>query len=281
MDNTLKAILILYSPIVFTIFGLLAVITSKKDYKTGIPAKWFNIISTNIPITNKNLAKLFLSFSFILPALVFYVFFLDITWFYPKKMDIKVHYSDEQGLIDLVEEINIDKIGNIPIVMKDKDSRMQYFIDGDTIINDYLHYDNYYTDVVVNRTHKLVTSGEAVFEVTKTEGIHTYQIVNSNGELEHEKFLRDETQKLRSTFFHMESGYDKIKVSKLEHVFRKVITPEFRQYLITDGNVKEMLDHTLYGVTVLYPFPIPSHSNTLYLFEKDGKLIPIGYAVYY
>jgi len=278
--NNLTILAILYLPIIFFIIAIVYILTLKKLPGTGVPVN-LGIFSFNIPIKNVKLVKSFLFGVTLVGTFAYYLFALDLTWFYQKKMDITVHYNDEAGILELIEEIGIKKIGNMPLVETDSISRIKYFIDGDTIITKYLDYDHYYADAVINRKQKLVTSGGAHFVVKKIRGIHTYQIVECSGELEHKRYLKNGTQKLRSTFNHVKSPYDKVRVTKANQLFKKVITPEFTQSLIIDGSVEEMLDHTLFGVTALYSFPFPSHSNTLYLYELDKKLIPIGYAVYY
>lgn len=277
--NELRIILSMYFPLVVLILGVIYAISLKKVPDTGIPVNLW-IFSFDIPIKNKKAVKAIIVSTLTVLAFSYYSFYLDISTFYPQNMKISVHYNDEQGIRDLTNELGIKKIGSYPIVETDSLARIHYFMHGDTVVQNYLNYNNYYSNIVMNQD-KLVTEGRAMFKVEKISGIQSYQIVDSFGELEHERFLTDKSEKLTSRFSHVRSPYDKIELQNFSELFKKVITPEFTQTLIIDGKDNEFLDHTLYGVTAIYFFPYPSYSNTLYLYEKDETLIPIGYAVYY
>jgi hypothetical protein len=196
-----------------------------------------------------------------------------------------VHFNDLKGIQNLLNTLEVDEINGIPIDTANTIDRMKYFVDGDTVVQNYLDYENYYSDAILNQNSILETEGATTFIVKKISGIHNYRITEAVGKLTHTRYIKkkeNEIETLLSVFNKTTSPNDKISIETLSQIFDKtIIAPRFNQSLIINGREETMLDHNLYGVTALYVLPYPSFSNTLYLYQHKNRLIPIGYAVYY
>ena len=127
--------------------------------------------------------------------------------------------------------------------------------------------------------------GEAIFRAERV-GVFAYHIVESKGSLDYEVDIPKKPKiKFRGEFYLRETAANHIRPSLLELIWSRdiVIRPEFKQvFSVEQDGVDAPFDHVVICVTQVSLLPVPSFSNTLYLWQlPDGMTVPIGYAVYY
>ncbi|MDE3153820.1 MAG: hypothetical protein KGN76_01905 [Acidobacteriota bacterium] len=130
----------------------------------------------------------------------------------------------------------------------------------------------------------LAGEGEAGFRGER-HSLLNYRLAAAKGKV---KFTleaeRRPTKRFQSEFYLRDTAANRIALSWRD-LWRGrgiVIIPEFKQVFFNDeGRDDAIFDHTLVAMTRIRPFPLPSLSDTLYLWQRDdGSRIPIGVAVY-
>jgi len=127
--------------------------------------------------------------------------------------------------------------------------------------------------------------GETTFKVNKI-GWLVYKIVESQGLLEYELDVpKKPRRRFRGEFYLRDSVANHIRPS-LRDLLRSpsvILRPEFKQvFAIEEGGADAPFDHILVGMTRVLLLPVPSFSNTLYLWKaKNGRAVPVAYCVYY
>lgn len=134
------------------------------------------------------------------------------------------------------------------------------------------------------RRELLNARGQTTFRVNKV-GWLSYKIVESEGHLEFElDVLKDHQRRFRCGFYLRDTAANHIRpqILKLLRSPSVVLKPEFKQiFSIEEAPADAPVDHVLIGMTKVTLIPVPSFSNTVYLWKtKNGKCIPVAYAIY-
>lgn len=135
------------------------------------------------------------------------------------------------------------------------------------------------------RRELLHARGETTFKVEKV-GWLAYKIVEGDGRLEYELDVpKKPTRRFRGEFYLRDTAANHIRPSLLE-LMRSCsveLRPEFKQvFSIEEGGADAPFDHIVIGMTKVLLLPVPSFSNTLYLWKaRNGRIVPIAYCVYY
>lgn len=268
----------LYLPVVLLIL-ILFMSFSKKQIDIDI----FSLFKFPISIkgTIVGLQIKWVVFALYLLGTFFYYLTLDFSAFFPHQMEMTVHFNEKKGITDLINKMKLNEVNGLDVV-NDSLEINNFFQTSDSIIKQYLSYNDFYTTAVVDKKDVLEIVGNATFSVKKMAGIQSYQIVSSHGELRHKKIIKGkDEEKLITKFEKIVSPNDKIVIRNPRQILEKIIiSPSFSQSLIINGKGEEKLQEILIGVTMITSFLVPAFSNTLYLYRKEDKLIPIGYAVY-
>lgn len=133
---------------------------------------------------------------------------------------------------------------------------------------------------------EIFSEGRTSYFVEKLEGIHRYRVSQSHGELTHTLVGENGQEETFVTLFQKipSSGDFIFPTIKNVLIDRKIVmAPRFKQIIAKyDLSSGKEIDHILTGITTVYLWPFPSYGNTIYLFRnREGKLTPIAYAVYY
>ncbi len=240
-------------------------------------------LSTDIPVKNillaKSLALIIVSFS-----LTSYYFALDFSNFYPDKLNVTCHF-DKHGIKELIKEIGVNEIEGLPIIFENKEYDnvlKEYITQADTFVQHYINHKSFFANPILLHLANLESKGHTTFNVKKKRGLHNYYIGKSAGELIHTLYRPNLTPiKVKQHFVKTSTQHDKIKLNLLSAIFggKIIIAPVFNQSLAT-GATEIKLNHSIYCLTALTVMPYPTYSNTLYLYRKENKLYPVGYAVY-
>jgi hypothetical protein len=133
-------------------------------------------------------------------------------------------------------------------------------------------------------TENVHSQGETSFYVEKLPGIQRYHIKDSEGKLTHAIEISEEPMlQFKSFFERLNSRHDYLEPSLSEMLIKHsvILQPRFKQ--IFAKNLKSegrSFNHILVALTKVTFFPYPRLSNTIYLFELDDTVIPVGYAIY-
>lgn len=272
------AIIKLYGPFCVSLIIFLFFFRIKRsDQESNISISLFGLLDYQIPIKKAFLYKSLIIFSSLIP-LTFYLG-MDYSCFFPKNITMEVFY-DKQGILDNLKQYSKTELEELNINIDFEKRDKFYFSDLDDHLQNLNLTDTFFTikDAIIH------SEGKASFVVEKISDCQNYFIKEANGELEH--FLehpRTRVRIVRSFFDKMNSRNDYLSPT-LDDIFIKhsfIIRPLFKQIIAEDNKSDgTIFNHQLCGMTKIQFFPIPSFSNTIYLFECQGKLIPIGYAVY-
>ena len=135
------------------------------------------------------------------------------------------------------------------------------------------------------RRELLHAQGETTFKVEKV-GLLAYKIVEGDGRLEYELDVpKKPKRRFRGEFYLRDTAANHIRPLLLELLRSRSVElkPEFKQvFSIEEGGADAPFDHIVIGITKVFLLPIPSFSNTLYLWKaRNGRVVPIAYCVYY
>lgn len=262
----------LYFPILLSLLFLIFFCFKKFNVEQKyLPIKLFDVIQFDLPILHVNYIKAFIILLACLP--LYYSFSRDYSRFFPKEFSMEVFY-DKEGISETLSGFSQEDLENLGIA-KDLSIRDSVYF---SKLDDEVRKNNIATNFFTRKDCIIHSSGSTSFKVEKADGFQKYHVYESKGELQH--FLECSQEKqicLKSFFEKLPSNSDYITGS----FSSIIIIPKFKQ-TIAEKNRSDgiIFNHILYGLTKIKIFPTISYSNTLYLFEYNGKLYPIGYAVY-
>ncbi len=279
-------ILKLHIPIVVLLILVIIVLKSRKNSITGkFTLSFFGFFKTDVAINQVAAIKI-VATVLLCVLTIFYYLLIDFSQFYPQKLKMTVHF-DKKGLNELYQELNVKEIDGLPIDMVDDSARKAYILASDKTLTDKYKFTNFFSKALIDSTATMVTEGSTTFIVKKKGGIQNYFIEDASGELTHSLYEpKQEIKSIKTSFTKSTSANDKIKFNYISVFFGKeiIISPLFTENLVVSTNEgsKEniQLDHFLYGLTSIKVSPVPSYSNTLYLYRTKSKLIPICYTIY-
>ena len=275
----------MYGLLLCAITFLILFLRKKPDNNNATFKISLGFISSDFIVSKSKLIKGIVSVSILLLLIVYYAE-LDFSGFFPKKIRMTVHF-DQSGVKKLMSHISIDEIDGMPIDRNDSTSIFVYIKKSDSTIFNHFGIRDYFSKALLLNQARLESKGETRFIVKKKDGFQNYYIEESLGQLTHSLFEpKKEIREIKTSFTKIVSPNDKIDVDISSLLIGKeiIISPLFVECLINNPNATEKelieMDHFLYGVTSIKVFPIPKYSNTIYLYRVNGKLVPIGYAVY-
>lgn len=205
---------------------------------------------------------------------------MDFSQFFPENLRMQVFY-DEAGVAET--------IGQFPATFLSE-------LDIDESLND---TSSYFAELDAARLRvtgnsqgffssglEISSSGVTSFIVEKLSGIHRYRVVSAEGRLTHSVVRPDGTEERFLTLFQKTPSANDFILPTIRDILIQrsiVVFPRFSQVIAKYGAPSGIeINHTLFGMTEVTLWPIPSFGRTLYLAKaKDGRLIPVAYAVYY
>lgn len=206
---------------------------------------------------------------------------LDFTQFFKPILEMEVHF-DPEGIRQRVNLFSDSELARLNVVRDYEPFQVRYY--------DVLDWDlnvNIKEAGAVFRAEgeTIYAKGWTIFYVTKIGHFHKYRIARAQGHLDITvQRLGKQDLKFKSIFEQLASANDFIRPSlfRLFAERKMIISPKFRQTLVDfEKSTYTEFHHTLIAVTVIYAFPIPSYSDTLYLFDLEGVgRVPIGYCIY-
>ncbi len=261
----------LYYPILISAILIIIIYNQKLTEQIKLPLKFLEVFQIDLPIHSKYIKGFFILLAVCFP--LYCNVTRDYSRFFPKEFSMEVFY-DKEGINETLDTYSPADLENLG-VQKDLSIRdTVYFSKLDEEIRKINIANNFFTrkDCIIHST------GSTNFKVEKVDGLQKYHVYESKGELQH--FLECSQEKqvcLKSFFEKLPSNSDYITGS----FSSIIIIPKFKQ-TIAEKNRSDgiIFNHILYGLTKIKIFPTITYSNTLYLFEYNGKLYPIGYAVY-
>ena len=277
----LKNIVKLYSPMIMScaviIFSFFIKYNSNSltlfDINIGFITFQHISVTSNIFIS-----KIIFVMLAILPLLSYLTY--DFTTFFEEYVEMDVYY-DRLGLTKSLSAFSSTELKALNIVSENyEESKNKYYkeLDDKLIKEGIMQKGDLFFSVKNGVVH---SKGSTSFIVKKTKrAIQSYVIKESEGQIMHEL----NKCHFNSIFGKINSSDDQITLS-LSDIYLKhkaILKPHFRQTISVKNIFKGADGHrVLHGLTKINFFPYPKYSNTVYLYENDGLLIPIGYAVYH
>ena len=128
-------------------------------------------------------------------------------------------------------------------------------------------------------------SGEATFFVNRI-GFLTYKIIKSEGRLNYEVDMPRQQRRKFKGEFHLRDTVENYIRPKILDVLKSpslTLKPQFMQVLKIDSWPElGIFDHVVIGATKITLLPIPTFSDTVYLWRSNSsEWIPIGYSIYH
>lgn len=130
----------------------------------------------------------------------------------------------------------------------------------------------------------LHAQGETTLVVNRLAWL-LYKVASGSGNLQLVLENRDRPVfRFRSEFYLRDTGdnYIRPRILELARSPSVMLRPEFKQvFQIEQGGADAPFDHRVAAVTKIRLLPMPSFSDTLYLWrDQDGKTVPVAYAIY-
>ena len=261
-----------YLPFVLSLLLLAIGCFKKFDVsQKSIPISILEFIKFDLPISSPIIAKVFMISLSIL--IMFLALNREYSSYFPKDFSMEVFY-DKPGINEILNTFSKKELEDLRISGDVSIRDTVYF----TKLDGEIKKNNIASVFFTRKDCKIHSSGNTNFKVEKIDGFQKYHVYESKGELQH--FLECSQEKqgcVKSFFDKLPSNYDYITAS----FFSITIMPQFKQ-TIAENNRSDgiIFNHILYGLTKINIFPTMTYSNTLYLFEYNNYLYPIGYAVY-
>lgn len=233
--------------------------------------------------SNLLLVRTFLFLFGIVPLTAYLTY--DYSSFFEDHLEMDVYY-DKGGLDKSLNVFTKKELQHLKILIHNyKRQQVEYYkeLDKKLIKENLLNEGDSFFSVSNLVIHSV---GCTSFIVEKTKNsFQDYTIKESKGFITHELEAALLTKcYFTSTFHKINSPDDHLRPTLFEIFFKHqiVIKPQFHQTISVKNILKGVEGHhTLHGLTKISFFPYPRYYNTIYLYEDNGKFIPIGYAVYH
>lgn len=281
MTSAIAVFVLLYGPVMaaaLSLVGIFRLRASVESRPTLVLQPFGSFFDVKLPLSSAVVVRSSL-IGMLLTALSS-ILFIDYSSLFPRHLEMEIFY-DTAGIKRSLGTVPREQVAQLEVPSNFEVYREHYFGDIDKEVKRILKTEMFFGI----REGSVHSSGRTTFVVEKTNGIQTYHIVESKGELTHTlEVPRVQKREFYTVFEKLTSADDYISVSVSDLVLGRgiLLRPQFKQILAEDRtSVGVVFKVRVVGITNVRVFPWPRYSNTIYCadFGQTG-LIPVAYAIY-
>lgn len=268
----------LYCPFFFSVILItMLFFVNNTGEKQQVTVNFFNAFQYTLPLQSSLAVKAGLLVGALISLGIY--FFIDYAALFPSHLKLQVFY-DPEGIDKSLQIFSKKELKELRIKHDYQEHQQHYYNDLDAELKKIINAPCFFA---VSDGH-IYSKGETSFIVKKVDGIQRYMIEESKGQTDHTLERPNCLNYQFKTFFEkINSAHDHLKPTIADIFIRRcfILRPIFKQIIAENYRSDGILfHHSLYGVTKINFFPVPSISNTLYFYKNGDELIPIAYAIY-